>query len=312
MPSEADRDRMVADLREAVRSLDEALADFPKEAASKLSPAEAALARVRDALIARHRVADDPATASAVRGALDRANLCLSLVLGVEYPQGSAKKQPLEQARGVINELAGAVESLPANGPPDPLPATEPVEPPLPPERVSPSVGIPERIRSAVEAERTVSRRTALNVLIGIGAGTAAAVVGVPVLATGLSPAFGLRGENWQSVGRQDDFPVGGVVAARVPVPRDDGARGLRAKAVYVWRVSRDETIVYSRNCTDASCPVVYDAGSDCFLCPCHGGIFLKDGTPIHGPPSQPLWRYASRVRGGVLEIDLNSLPPMT
>jgi menaquinol-cytochrome c reductase iron-sulfur subunit len=70
--------------------------------------------------------------------------------------------------------------------------------------------------------------------------------------------------------------------------------------------------VVFSRNCTDASCPVVFDAGSDCFLCPCHGGVFSKDGTPLHGPPPRPLWRYAARVRAGVLEIDLNSLPPMT
>ena len=30
------------------------------------------------------------------------------------------------------------------------------------------------------------------------------------------------------------------------------------------------------------------------------------------GPPNKPLYRYANRVRDGVLEIDLFSLPPMT
>jgi menaquinol-cytochrome c reductase iron-sulfur subunit len=182
----------------------------------------------------------------------------------------------------------------------------EAADPPTRPDAVSAPVGI----RAA--GAGGISRRTALNVLIGAGTATVAAVVGVPVLVTGLSPALGRRGQNWQPVGRLDDFPVGGVREGRVPVPRDDWAKGLREKAVYVWRVSPDETVVYSRNCTDVSCPVVFDPGSDCFLCPCHGGIFLKDGTPIHGPPPRPLWRYATRVRDGLLEIDLNSLPPMT
>ena len=70
--------------------------------------------------------------------------------------------------------------------------------------------------------------------------------------------------------------------------------------------------VVFSRVCTDVGCPVTYDRGSACFLGPCHGGIFTQDGTPIHGPPPRPLYRYAARVRDGVLEIDLNSLPPQT
>jgi menaquinol-cytochrome c reductase iron-sulfur subunit len=157
-----------------------------------------------------------------------------------------------------------------------------------------------------------MDRRTALNVLIGAGSTAAAAVVGVPALLTGLSPALRRPGEEWQPVGRLDEFPVGGVAPAHVAIPRDDWVKALRVKLVYVWRPSEAEVVVYSRNCTDVSCPVVWDPGSECFLCPCHGGIFLKDGTPIHGPPPRPLYRYANRVRDGVLEIDLNSLPPMT
>lgn len=305
MPSAADRDRMTADLRAAADALDAALADLPRDAATKLSPAERALARVRDALIARRR-----ARHFGTGPALEQVNLCLSLVVGMEYPQGGVKKPPLEQARKLIDRVAREVADLPETGPPDSLPEVEPARPPHPPGEVSPSVGVPDRIREA--SEGGVSRRFALNVLIGVGTTAAAAVVGIPVLATGLSPALGPIGENWQPVGPLAAFPPGAVTPAQVPVPRDDWTKGLRAKAVYVWRTGSEEAVVYSRNCTDASCPVVFDAGSDCFLCPCHGGIFLKDGTPIHGPPPRPLDRYATRVRAGVLEIDLNSLPLMT
>jgi menaquinol-cytochrome c reductase iron-sulfur subunit len=318
MPSAADREQMASDIEAAKRALDATLSDFPRDAASKLSPAEQALARVRDALIARRRAGH--ATTGPI---LDRVNLCLTLVVGMEYPQGGVKKPPLEQAREILGRLTHEIATLPADGPPDPLPKTEPAEPPLPSRDVSPSVGVQERLRATAADEKTISRRMALNVLIGVGGGAAAAVVGIPVLATGLSPALASHGANWQPVGPLAAFPIQGVptadgtphtgvTAAQVPVPRDDWSKGLRVKAVYVWRPSASEVVAYSRNCTDASCPVVFDAGSDCFLCPCHGGVFLKDGTAIHGPPPRPLDRYATRVTGTNLEIDLNSLPPMT
>jgi menaquinol-cytochrome c reductase iron-sulfur subunit len=96
------------------------------------------------------------------------------------------------------------------------------------------------------------------------------------------------------------------------PVPRGDWARSLGEKGVFVWRASEEEVVVFSRNCTDLSCPVTWDPGSNWFYCPCHGGIFAQDGTNVAGPPTRPLYRYANRVQNGVLEIDLLSLPPMT
>lgn len=162
-----------------------------------------------------------------------------------------------------------------------------------------------------MEARESMDRRKALQVIIGVGGAAGAATVGVPALITGLSPGFKRRGETWRSLGPVEDFPVGEVTQGLVEVPREDWARGLRVKLVYVWRPG-DEFVVYSRNCTDVGCPVNWDPGSECFLCPCHGGIFLKDGTPIAGPPPRPLYRYTNRVRNGVLEIDLSSLPPMT
>jgi len=137
-------------------------------------------------------------------------------------------------------------------------------------------------------------------------------VVGLPVLLTALSPSLRRRaGESWQPVGAAEDFPVDGVVKALIPVPRDDWARSLRERAVFVMRESAESFVVFSRNCTDLSCPVTWDPGSEWFFCPCHGGIFAKDGSPRAGPPKVPLYRYATRVRGGVLEVDVNSLPPM-
>jgi menaquinol-cytochrome c reductase iron-sulfur subunit len=97
-----------------------------------------------------------------------------------------------------------------------------------------------------------------------------------------------------------------------VEVPREDWAATLRERGVYVWRRSEQEVVVFARNCTDLSCPVTWDPGSQWFFCPCHGGIFSKDGERMAGPPKRPLYRYTNRIRDGVVEIDLRSLPPIT
>lgn len=156
-----------------------------------------------------------------------------------------------------------------------------------------------------------MNRRTILQALTSLGGLAVAAVVGIPSLVVAISPALRSdRKPRWQSLGPVERFPLDSMTEGVVEVPRGDEDASLREKLVYVHR-SAEETIVFSRNCTDLSCPVNWDRGSQCFFCPCHGGIFSKEGNPMAGPPPEPLYRYANRVRQGELEIDLNSIPPM-
>ena len=146
----------------------------------------------------------------------------------------------------------------------------------------------------------------------GIGLLTAG-VIGIPALITGLSPVLDRRraGERWQALGPVDQFPIGDMRKAVYEITREDWAESPRERGVYVLRKDTDDITVFSRNCTDLSCPVIWDPGSEWFLCPCHGGIFSMEGDPQAGPPSRPLYRYSHRVRDGMLEIDLHSIPPM-
>jgi menaquinol-cytochrome c reductase iron-sulfur subunit len=157
-----------------------------------------------------------------------------------------------------------------------------------------------------------VDRRSWLRILVKGSGAAVVGVLGIPALITVFSPVVTRRrGAVWRPIGPVAGFPAGEVTKAVVPMGHEDWTRGLETLAVYVWRPAEGEVVVYSRNCTDLSCPVRYEPGSEWFFCPCHGGIFSREGEPVAGPPSRPLWRYATRVRGGVLEIDLNSLPPM-
>lgn len=156
------------------------------------------------------------------------------------------------------------------------------------------------------------SRRNVLTSAIGILGGAISAFLVVPSFLSAISPLRYRSGTSrWRSAGPLDSFTVGRIQLVTVDIGREDWSRSLNAKAVFVYRRTNDDFVVYSRSCTDLSCPLVFDAGSECFFCPCHGAIFGKEGQPMKGPPLDPLFRYKTRVREGELEIDLNSLPSM-
>jgi menaquinol-cytochrome c reductase iron-sulfur subunit len=157
-----------------------------------------------------------------------------------------------------------------------------------------------------------MNKRTFSKFLIAGGGIVVSGVVGIPAFLAALSPSLRRDNKaNWQPVGHIDDFKEGVMTKAVVPVPREDWAQSLRNKGVFVLRGAAEKVIVFSRNCTDLSCPLAWDPGSGWFFCPCHGGIFSEQGEPKAGPPKDPLFRYSYRIRNRILEIDLNSIPPM-
>lgn len=155
-----------------------------------------------------------------------------------------------------------------------------------------------------------MSRRSFLGLFVAGGSLLVASVVAVPAVLMGLSPALRpRRPEAWRAIGRVDDFPIGEVHEHVIPRDGKDWPRSFPQRPVFVWRRSETELVVFSRSCTDMGCPLNYDRGSACFFCPCHGGIFAQDGQRLAGPPNGPMFRYAHRVRDGVIEIDVTSVP---
>jgi menaquinol-cytochrome c reductase iron-sulfur subunit len=59
-------------------------------------------------------------------------------------------------------------------------------------------------------------------------------------------------------------------------------------------------------------CPVRWLPDADLFMCPCHGGVYYKDGKVAAGPPPRPLVKYPVRLRNGQVEIRTSPLPIST
>lgn len=156
-----------------------------------------------------------------------------------------------------------------------------------------------------------MTRRSFFGWVVSGGALVVAGIVGVPALLSGISPSFQSRRRDiWRRVGRLSDFVAGAIHIGVVAGDTKAWPRSFRGQAVFVFRRSESDIVVFSRSCTDLGCQLTYDSGSTCFFCPCHGGVFTQDGTRLAGPPDGPMHRYAHRVHDGMLEIDLSSVPP--
>ena len=66
-----------------------------------------------------------------------------------------------------------------------------------------------------------------------------------------------------------------------------------------------DKIIAMSNTCQHLGCPVKYEDSDGKFHCPCHGGVYDKEGTNIGGPPPRPLARFETKVENGDLMIML-------
>ena len=140
--------------------------------------------------------------------------------------------------------------------------------------------------------------------------GLAAAVVGIPIIGFLLSPLIRRPPRSWRPVGAVEKFKVGDTVEVTFldasPLPW----AGVAAQtAAWLRRHSEEEFIAFSVDCTHLGCPVRWLPQADLFMCPCHGGVYYKDGKVAAGPPPKPLPRYPVRVNKGQVEILTSPVP---
>ena len=149
-----------------------------------------------------------------------------------------------------------------------------------------------------------VTRRRLLS-LLSIGAGSLVAVAaGVPIVGFLLSPMLRKFPPLWQSVGPLENFKIGDTVQVDLVTSSTlpwDGP----AKKVGAWLRRDDNTnfTAYSSTCTHLGCPVRWIPSAELFMCPCHGGVYFKDGDVAAGPPPQPLQQFPVRLLDGQVQV---------
>jgi Rieske Fe-S protein len=161
--------------------------------------------------------------------------------------------------------------------------------------------------------DTSLSRRS-LFMKIGILCNSLVAVLlAVPIVRYLLAPITRGRGNgylNWVSLGPVGQFPEGETRLATFRNPLVMPADGKTVDtACWVRRVEGEKFQVFAVNCMHLGCPVRWFPQSGLFMCPCHGGVYYRDGSRASGPPERGLFEYPYKVDNGLVTIQAGELP---
>lgn len=163
------------------------------------------------------------------------------------------------------------------------------------------------------ESSEEISRRKFLmKISLGIGS-LAAAAVAIPVVGALLAPLLEKQKQRWRDVGLVKDFRIGETKLVKFINADPKPYAGITAKsAAWLRRDSETDFKAFSVNCTHLGCPIRWEQDAQLFMCPCHGGVYYKDGSVAAGPPPQHLTQYEVRVYKDIVQLKTAPLPLTT
>ena len=149
-----------------------------------------------------------------------------------------------------------------------------------------------------------VGRRTFMDEAGGLLMGCGLAASYGTLAAYGMNYLYPAKpGETaWLYVARVADLDGAAALSYRIP----DGAKVTITRAS--GRTPEEGFLALSSTCPHLGCKVFWEPQNDRFFCPCHNGVFDRNGDPRSGPPAdagQSLLRYPLEVREGLLFIEV-------
>jgi menaquinol-cytochrome c reductase iron-sulfur subunit len=148
-----------------------------------------------------------------------------------------------------------------------------------------------------------------LRLTLGLS-GLIGAILALPAVGFVMGPILRKPARVWRSVGRVEDFDEGTTVLVEFEDPSPQAWAGLTATTAAWLRCDGPaEFVAFSINCRHLGCPVRWIEGPELFMCPCHGGVYYKDGEVAAGPPPRALQKYPLRIKGGLVEIQTSPVP---
>lgn len=141
-------------------------------------------------------------------------------------------------------------------------------------------------------------------------AALSAAVAAVPVISALVAPLLEHKEGQWRTVGHVDDFPVGSTRLVSFQNADPEAYAGVETKsAAWLRRSEPQQFKAFAVNCSHLGCPVRWEEDAQLFMCPCHGGVYYKDGSVAAGPPPRPLTEYKIRIKKNEVQLQTAPLP---
>jgi len=147
------------------------------------------------------------------------------------------------------------------------------------------------------------SRRSALARLVtgGLALITAGLAGLVGLVAAPRSTGTAKRWRRAMSLFDLGKSPAAAVLAER----HEDGWYETRKESVVFIDREGDGYRALSATCQHLGCRVHWDDGRQQFLCPCHGGVYDREGRVVAGPPPRPLERINVRVNPQTSDLEV-------
>jgi menaquinol-cytochrome c reductase iron-sulfur subunit len=153
--------------------------------------------------------------------------------------------------------------------------------------------------------EQSVSRRNFLSTSIWVMGGFIGIAYAIPAIIYIADPALQKQEtEQWIPIGSTEKVEIGVPTLFKVNIERQTGwIVNEEEITVYVLTDNGRDYITMSNICTHLGCRVRWIQEQSEFFCPCHNGVFDKNGFVVSGPPPRPLDRYETKVENDQIYI---------
>ena len=156
----------------------------------------------------------------------------------------------------------------------------------------------------------SVGRRRFLAWFLGAGTVGVAGSLSVPLVRFAVDPLLRTSTETeWADLGSAEDFTETDVPQKRtISITQIDGWRKVTSeKVIYVIKGTDGKLTVLTAVCPHLGCSVKWNDSNHQFKCPCHGGVFDREGTLVSGPPPRGLDALESKIEDGHLKVRYQS-----
>jgi menaquinol-cytochrome c reductase iron-sulfur subunit len=160
--------------------------------------------------------------------------------------------------------------------------------------------------RTEADGSPIESRRSFLGVLIGVGSVLVSALLAVPLLRFAMFPLLRRTTELKSSpLGQLAEFSCLTEPEIRtIQIEQIDGWRkAISEKAVYITKDHQGQLRVLTSVCPHLGCTVPWNKERKQFVCPCHGGTYMQDGSYGSGPALRGMDTLETSVEDGQLMV---------
>jgi menaquinol-cytochrome c reductase iron-sulfur subunit len=152
--------------------------------------------------------------------------------------------------------------------------------------------------------DNQVNRRDFMKTAIVTISGLIGAAIGLPAIPYIIGPALKRNIDAWIRLGSANKVELNNPTLFKTRIETQTGWINTEEElSVYVLTTNGQDFIAMSNICTHLGCRVRWIPDQESFFCPCHNGVFSKDGNVIDGPPPRPLDRFESKVEDGILFV---------